>query len=135
MTPFAKTIVPFAIGAEVTGTIVALRMATVGFLPGLLRITDCAKSGSDGRRARGDERMRVTRLLIGHLRLRLVVASCAGLLLVLRFVVRFFLQAIRLLLRQRCALARSFCAVEDDLAFDEASSRRASRSRTDGRSR
>ena len=40
MMPLAKTIVPFAIGAEVTGTIVALRMATVGFLPGLFRMTD-----------------------------------------------------------------------------------------------
>src|SRR5437763_11396705 len=44
MTPFAKTIVPFAIGAEVTGTIVALRIANVLLVPGLLMITDWAKS-------------------------------------------------------------------------------------------
>ena len=31
MIPFANTIVPFAIGALVTGTIVALRIATVAF--------------------------------------------------------------------------------------------------------
>src|SRR3954470_5603797 len=43
MTPFEKTIVPFGIGAEETGTIVALRMATVDFLPGLLMMTDCAE--------------------------------------------------------------------------------------------
>src|SRR5438477_13202222 len=47
MTPFAKTIVPFEIGAEVTGTIVALRIANVPFLPGLLMTTDCAKRESD----------------------------------------------------------------------------------------
>src|SRR5213083_1730187 len=41
ITPLSKTIVPFGIGAEVTGTMVALRMANAGFLPGLFMITDC----------------------------------------------------------------------------------------------
>src|SRR5438874_7717577 len=50
MTLFENTIVPFAIGVDVTGTIVALRIAKVGFLPLLLRMTEWAKSGSARRR-------------------------------------------------------------------------------------
>src|SRR5256885_1919569 len=83
MTPFEKTIVPFGMVADETGTIVALRMATVAFLPGLLMMADCANA---------DDVTSIAKMsalvFIRHLRLRLVVAL-PRLLLVLRFVVCF----------------------------------------------
>src|ERR1043166_8201674 len=93
MTPFEKTIVPFGMGAEETGTIVALRMAIVPFLPGLLMMTDCANADD----ARSIARTKAL-VFIRHLRL-VVVVGLARFLLVLRFVVCFLLQAILFLLR------------------------------------
>src|SRR2546425_120072 len=96
MRPFENTIIPFGIVAEVTGTIVALRMAIVGFLPGLLGMTDWAKadvatmqaSNPPASRRRSSRRAAGatlrTSLVIGHLRLRFVI-TLAWLLLVLRF--------------------------------------------------
>src|SRR3954449_2932111 len=107
MTPFENTIVPFGMGAEETGTIVALRMATVSFLPGLLMITDCANA---------DDAMSIAKrnalIRIGHL--RLLIVALAWLLLVLRFVVCFFLQAILFLFRHHSARRKIFLAVEED---------------------
>src|SRR5258707_15695850 len=103
ITPFEKTMVPFGMGAEETGTIVALRMAMVDFLPGLLMITDWAESdpamtkasNAPASRRRSSQRAAGATLatslrcalLIGHLGLRFV--ALAGFLLVLRFVVGF----------------------------------------------
>src|SRR5258706_1051119 len=129
MTPFEKTIVPLGIIAEETGTMVALRMAISGFLPGLLMMTDWAnidvaiKHGSNAPTSRRRSSRRAagaTRLIIGHLRLWLVVALAGfGQLLVLRFVVRFLLQAILLLCRHLLAQGQVALAVEDDLAVDQ----------------
>src|SRR5437868_6796550 len=85
MTPLEKTIVPFGMAAEETGTMVALRMAIVAFLPGLLMMTDWAnidivnKHGSNAPASRRRSSQRAAgattlTLLIRHLRLRLVVA-------------------------------------------------------------
>src|SRR3954466_1317339 len=113
MTPFENTIVPFGMLGEETGTIVALRMATVSFLPGLLMITDCANA---------DDAMSIAKskalVFNGHLRLRFVVAL-ARLLLVLRFVVHFFLQAILLFFRHRSTRGQILLTVENDLAIHE----------------
>src|SRR3954468_11207087 len=113
MTPFENTIVPFGMAAEETGTIVALRMATVSFLPGLLMITDCANADDAMSIAR-----RIALVFNGHLRLRFVVAL-ARLLLVLRFVVCFFLQAVLFFFRHDSARGQIFLAVEEDFAIDE----------------
>src|SRR3954451_19085544 len=113
MTPFENTIVAFGMVAEETGTIVALRMATVSFLPGLLIITDCANA---------DDAMSIAKrnalVFNGHLRLRFVVAL-ARFLLVLRFVVRFFLQTILLFFRHDSTRGQVSLAVEKNLAIDE----------------
>src|SRR4051812_39338046 len=90
MTPLLKTIVPLGIVAEETGTMVALRMAISGFLPGLLGMTDWANAEDATSIA-----MTNALVLIGHLRLGFVVALAGpSWLLVLRFVIRFLLQAI-----------------------------------------
>src|SRR5712691_7764488 len=137
ITPLSKTIVPFGIGAEVTGTMVALRIANAGFLPGLFMITDCpnrlpAKNAQvkamvrrrrpspglrppsprfAGREALGmiiasallaawrgegaaKRRMRGSEILL------ILVLRLLRVLLLFRLVVRFLLQAVRLLLRQ-----------------------------------
>src|SRR3954453_2365737 len=114
MTPLLKTIVPLGIVAEETGTMVALRMATSGFLPGLLMITDWANVDD----ATSIATMNAL-VLIGHLRLRFVVALGAWLLLVLCFVIRFLLQAILLFFGQLGAHGQILLAVEDDLAVDQ----------------
>src|ERR1051325_3191202 len=85
-------------------------MATVGFLPGLFGITDCAKSEP----ANIAQANAVTRLLIALLLVRLLRRRFALLL-----VVGFLLQQIRLLLRQSGAHLQVLLAVEDDLAVDE----------------
>src|SRR6266849_5162641 len=85
ITPFEKTIVPFAIGADVTGTMVALRIANVPFFPGLLMITDCAKSCVAKKSATATF---------------LVILLLLRFLLRLRLFVRFLLQALAFLLRQ-----------------------------------
>src|SRR5437588_496159 len=83
MTPFEKTIVPFGMVAEETGTMVALRMATVSFLPGLLMMTDWAEidatankmSNAPASRRRSSQRAAgATTLIIGCLRLCFFVA-------------------------------------------------------------
>src|SRR3954452_7022395 len=113
MTPLEKTIVPFGMVAEETGTIVALRMATVSFLPGLLMMTDFANA---------DDAISIAKMTAlvfnGPLRLRVVVAL-AWFLLVLRFVVRFFLQAVLFLLGQLLARGEIALAVEENLAIDQ----------------
>src|SRR6266850_363543 len=168
ITPLSKTIVPLGIGADVTGTMVALRMANAGFLPGLFMITDCPnrlpaknaqvramvrrrrtspgpslRSGPPsprfaGRgaldiegpspRLRGEEpalserseskgaakrRMRGSELLL------ILVLRLLRVLVLFRLVVRVFLQAVRLLLRQVFAELQIALAVEDHLALDE----------------
>src|SRR4051794_24164105 len=113
MTPLEKTIVPFGMVAEETGTIVALRMATVSFLPGLLMMTDCANADDATSIAK-----RNALVFNGHLRLRVVVAL-ARFLLVFRFVIRFFLEPILLFFRHDSARRQIFLAVEDDFAVDE----------------
>src|SRR5215212_10805400 len=82
--PFENTIVPFAIGADVTGTMVALRIAYVPLRPVLLRIVDCANALDAISSAAMSA---VLRILLPPLRRRVL----------LRFV-RFFLQPFRLLL-------------------------------------
>src|ERR1051325_6201170 len=83
---------------------VALRMATVSFLPGEFGMTDCAKSEP----AKNAQANAVTRLLIFFL---------------LRFrfflFVRFLLQAIRFLLRHLLAQLEVVLPIEDDFAVDE----------------
>src|ERR1051326_7729575 len=106
MTPFAKMMVPFAIGAEVTGTMFALRIANVPFVPGLLTMTDCARSGA--------ARTKAASVLIILLLLRIL-----GVLLVLRLFVFFLLQPIAFLLRHRLAVRKIGGAVEHHFAFDE----------------
>src|SRR5437773_8942951 len=108
ITPLSKTIVPFGIGAEVTGTMVALRMANAGFLPGLFMITDCPKRLP----AKNAQVRAMVRLLILVLRLLRV-------LLLLCLVVRFLLQAVHLLLRQVLAKLQVALAIEDHLALHE----------------
>src|SRR5581483_6805756 len=108
ITPLEKTIVPFGIGAEVTGTIVALRIATVGFLPLLLRITDCAQTLPQKNASANANRL----LTIARLRLRAAA-------LVLRFFVGLFLQPLRFFLRHVLAHLQVALTVEVDLSFDE----------------
>src|ERR1700720_673126 len=136
--PLLNTIVPLGMGAEVTGAMGALRMATSGFLPGLLGMTDWANAEvvimqarrppasrrRSGRRAGGATldalRALGASLIIGNLRLGLVVAlAWSGRLLVLRFFVRFFLQALLLFRIHRFAHAQVAGVVEEDLAVDE----------------
>src|SRR4051794_22647345 len=108
MTPFEKTIVPLGMVAEETGTIVALRMATVSFLPGLLMMTDCATADEATSIAK-----RNALVFNGHLRLRFIVAL-AGLLFVLRFVVGFFLQTILFFFCHDSTRREIFLTVEQD---------------------
>src|SRR6266545_1489209 len=109
---------------------VALRMAVAGFLPELLRMTDCARAGahmsatSSVILSRADSEgaptclrrgsfasLRMTSLLIARLRLLL--------LFLFRFFVGFFLQSIGFLLRQLFAQLQIALAIEVDLPFDE----------------
>src|SRR5881227_1296510 len=106
ITPLTITMVPLAIGAEVTGIIVALRMANVPFRPGLFMITDCPKRLP----ATKAQVRTMVRLLI------LVLRLLRGVFLLLRFLVRLFLQSIRFLLRQVFAQLKVALAIEDDLA-------------------
>src|SRR5436853_5141722 len=82
--PPLKTIVQLLQGGAVTGTTIAFRIATAGFLPLLLRITDCAESCS----AATSEKQSAICLTMARL-LLLVVVSTLLPLLVLRFLVRF----------------------------------------------
>src|SRR5689334_474279 len=86
MTPFANTIVPFAMTGPLTGTMVALRMATVPLRPVELRIVDCAKAPD----ANSSAIASALRILLLLLRVVLVL---------LRFRL-FLLQALFLLLAQ-----------------------------------
>src|SRR5712691_5658866 len=81
-------------------------MATVGFLPGLLRMTDCANSG-----AQVSASAKASGLVILVLRLLLLFLLCGF--------IRLFLQAIGLLLRQILAQLQIALAIEVDLPFDE----------------
>src|SRR5205809_7448749 len=102
ITPLSKTIVPFGIGTEVIGTIVALRMANAGFLPGLFMITDCPNRLP----AKNAQVRAMVRLLILVLRLLRV-------LFLLRVLVRLFLQAVGFLFRQVFAQLQVALAVEE----------------------
>src|SRR3954453_7225178 len=87
-------------------------MAINGFLPGLLMITDCANADDATSIAK-----RNALVFNGHL--RLLVVALAGLLFVLRFVVRFLLQTILFLFRERSASGQIFLTIEEDFAIDE----------------
>src|SRR5688572_26371863 len=113
--PFDNTIVPLAIGALVTGTMVALRMAITVLRPGLLRIVDCASALEAISRS----------ATASVLRIRLVSLRCIlgcvlrGVLLRGRGVVGFLLQALLFLLAELFAADEVLGAVEVDLALDE----------------